>query len=314
MSMFVDSRGIQRWTCFATGARGTAIDLVVVAHGRTVGEAIEFLASRCSLRHTPADRATPAPRPLPAPLPRRPPSPALEAYVADCERLLWTPTGQAALDWLTNERGFTEAALRANRVGADPGPRRLDRARGLPRGGSAAVFPVLDDRRRAVYLQARYLTPAEGRSRFDNPAGDLAQNPRTAYVRADRPREAALRYVLVTEGLTDGLAAASAGWECWAVLGAGYPDARVADAVAEDVRVPVIAFDGDAAGRAGTDRLVDLLRDRGTQPAVLRLTSGDLADRLRANPESFADRLSGAIDLATTRPPPSREACGRTIA
>ncbi len=44
--------------------------------------------------------------------------------------------------WLA-ERGLGEEVLRANRVGADPGPAALDRPRGLPRGGPAVVLPVL---------------------------------------------------------------------------------------------------------------------------------------------------------------------------
>jgi len=100
-------------------------------------------------------------------------SPELERYVAECEALLWAPAGQRVRRWLA-AGGLKDQVLRANRVGADPGPAQMPRANGLPRRGPGVVFPVLEDGR-AVYLQTRYLRP--GKTRYDNPAARLVGLP-----------------------------------------------------------------------------------------------------------------------------------------
>src|SRR5262245_4088199 len=80
MSIFVDRAGTQRWTCWATGCSGTAIDLVATALGLTVAGAIDWLADR----HGRHDRPTAPPRRRPPPPVRVGPSAALADYVAAC--------------------------------------------------------------------------------------------------------------------------------------------------------------------------------------------------------------------------------------
>ena len=301
MSIFVDHRGTQRWTCFATGARGTAIDLVAVARTCSVADAIDALARRAGLDPTPTPTAVPAPRAAPpaphepAPLPA--PSPVIEAHVAACERLLWTPPGAQVRTWLGDERGFSHDVLRHNRVGADPGRRHLRRPSGLPRAGPAAILPALDTGGRAVYFQARYVCVPPERDKFDNPVARLAANPRTTLIRAASPRPGAERVVLVCEGIPDALTAATAGFDAWAVFGAGYPDARVAARIDADGRGIVSAFDGDAAGRPGSERLHQLLAARGRRVGSLALGVGDLGDWARRAGPAFGDLLAVAVEL-----------------
>src|SRR5690606_24446889 len=88
MSIFVDHRGIERWTCFATGANGTAIDLVMVVTGRSVGDAIGWLAERARLDLPPPERPPPIRREPPS-APVRQPSASLKEHVEVCERILW---------------------------------------------------------------------------------------------------------------------------------------------------------------------------------------------------------------------------------
>lgn len=273
MSVFVDHRGVERWTCFATGANGTAIDLVTTATGRTVGDAMTWLAERARMDRPPLERG-PTPRRPPSPPPPSEPSDALREYVEACERNLWQPAGAAIRRWLVDERCLDPDVLRLNRVGADPGRRTLRRAKGLPLRGPAAVFPALDDARQPVYLQARYLHPPPGRGKYDNPSKAHGRNPRATTIEPvsacpDGPW-------IVTEGVPDALAVASIGHRAVAVFGAGVTDEAVAGRLSERGSLVLIAFDSDCAGRNGSLKLAERLRSRGTRVTEIEPPCGDL--------------------------------------
>jgi len=311
MSIFVDHRGLERWTCFATGESGTAIDLVAVATGRSVGDAMAWLAERARLDLPAPERPPPRRRPPPRPQLREP-SHALRAYVEACERLLWKPAGSAIRQWLVEARGLDQEVLRHNRVGADPGPRGLHRPKGLPRFGPAAVLPALDAEREPVYLQARYLRPPRDRGKYDNPTAAHGANPRLT--RVDPVAHASGGPTIVTEGMPDALAAATAGYRAVAILGAGLPDRRVAERLAKREGLLVIAFDADDAGRAGASRLRELLTVAGrtdvidVDPPTADLNTW-LIDRGRA---PFTLQLRMAIGFRATGI--ARGGCGRSIA
>jgi DNA primase len=88
----------------------------------------------------------------------------------------------------------------------------------------------------------------------------------------------------VTEGIIDGLSAASAGYRAVAVLSATLGDEMVAAHLAH-LRWPlVLAFDPDEAGVAGAQRLAAYLEARGRPAASLDLPAGrDVNDALRAS-------------------------------
>jgi hypothetical protein len=308
MSIFVHHRGIERWTCFATGTNGTAIDLVMVATGRNIGEAMAWLAERARLDRAPGVRA-PVVRRSPAPPPVREPSGALKEYVEACERILWQPAGSAIRRWLVEERCLDADVLRHNRIGADPGPRMLKRAKGLPRHGPAAVFPALDTSREPFYFQARYLNPPRARGKYDNPAAEHGTNPRLADVEpVTSPRPVP---VIITEGVPDALAAASAGYRAVALLGAGVSDQRVAESVGQRGRHLVILFDADAAGRSGSRQLGELLRSlHRTAVVIVDPPAADLnAWLVERGPQRLRAQLQLSIALAQA---PSR-AVSRSI-
>jgi hypothetical protein len=263
-------------------------------------EALELLARRAGITEEPWRPAPSHPRAPVHPEPALPaaPNPALEGYVEACEAWLWSPAGAPMRRWLAG-RHLGEAVLRANRVGADPGPRALRRDPGLPRGGQAVVFPLLDPGGRALYLQARYLRP-HGR-KYDNPsAGLVPASPRVGEMRL--PRSACHDdVVIVCEGIPDALTAAQAGHRAVAILGAGLPDQRVA--VHLVARHPeerlVVAFDADHRGRAGTARLIGLLAEAGAEGRVHALSVpdefGDLNGWAQAAGGGFADELMTAL-------------------
>jgi hypothetical protein len=307
VTVFRPRNDIERWHCHGCGAGGTAIDLVMRTEGVRFPEALELLGRRAGAPEAAAPW-TPSPiRPRaepPSSLPLPDPSPALEAYVSACEDWLWGPNGRVMRRYLAN-RGLDDAVLRANRVGADPGPRALPRDAGLPRGGPAVVFPLLDGQGRAIYLQARYLSP-NGR-KYDNPSGSIVPaSPRLGEVRLAHPGPGdpgrADDVILVCEGLPDALPAAQAGYRSAAVLGAGLPDERLARHLVE--RYPteplVLAFDADHRGQRGAERLGEFLARAGAAERVVELhvpaEFGDLNGWVRAvGAERFRDDLAAAV-------------------
>ena len=297
--------GKNLWHCHGCGAGGTAIDLLVHALDLSVGGAIEELARqvgaspaatfdgqrrpRPRARHSEARRSS---RPAVAPTARS----ELESYVSTCQAALWRPEGQGVLAWL-EQRGLSHDVLRANRVGADPGPAVLERASGLPRRGRGAVFPVLDEVGRAVYCQVRYIDPRH-EHRYDNPAeAAFGTNPRVAHL--VHPAGAQGTPVVICEGFPDALSVAGAGMRAVAVLGAAYPDQKVAQAVV--ARYPneavAVGFDADDGGRKGSEVLGELLVSAGAKHRVWRLPvpdEGDLNDWARRAGPAFGDELRAA--------------------
>lgn len=291
--------GIPRWHCHSCGEGGTAVDLVMHVHQRETGEAFRFLRERLL-------GADPPVSPLPAASARQEPPEApldpsaLAAYVNRCRELLWTGMGGPAITML-NRRGLRPAVLRVNGVGYDPGPALVPRPTGLPRGGPAIVLPVLDGAGQPVYLQARYLTPVQGR-RYDNPTGRaVGDSPRVAFLRTPGA-PVNPRVLMVCEGQLDALSAAQAGYAAAAVLGAGYPDERVAQRLVDHAagRALLLAFDADPRGLDGAAKLAALLRscDPAVRVVAVHPPHGDLNDWLTTARDRFDGQLRAAVAAA----------------
>jgi len=299
MSIFRSRDGIERWKCFATGETGTAIDLVMTVNGCDCRDAIELLAERASLppEHQPVAWALPTRAPA-APVDAERPTRVrarTEAYVAACARLLWAPDAQPALDWLIENRGLAPEILRANRVGYDPGPDALARPPGLPRLGPGVVFPALRDDGRAIYFQTRYLDLATTGRKYDNPAAWVAPNPKITSIRLPDGQPPVRPQLVVTEGLPDALAVASAGVRAAAVLGTGNASREVATTLAAEPSALVIAFDADDAGRRAAKQLLEALATAGRTTGVSVITPPepftDLNDWLRPTPPRHTNNL-----------------------
>lgn len=302
VSIFTTRYSEQRWRCHACGAGGTAIDLVMATQGLNFREAIELLARRAGVNAGVEPRQLrPARIDRPKPLERGQVRPQLEEYVNACETWLWSPRGMPMRRWL-RARGFDEPVMRANRLGADPGPSHLDRAKGLPRAGAAIVIPVLGADDRPTYLQARYLRP-NGR-RYDNPASDLVgSSPRFAEVRVPSRRRSD-DVVLVCEGMPDALTAAQSGYRAVGVLGAALPDEQLCHRLLSQFQCErfVVAFDADESGRMGKERLSSLLAQAGASERVSCLELprrwGDLNGWLQGSWRTFDSELGAAMSAA----------------
>jgi hypothetical protein len=300
VSVFTSRRGEQRWRCHGCGEGGTAIDLVLQARGGSIRDALEYLAGKVGHDDVGADWHPRPPRPTPV---ARPPfgcrdPVGLQRYVDDCADRLWQPPGRAIRRWLTDARGFPADVLRANRIGADLGPRAQRRPDGMPRA-SGAVLPVIS-LGRAIYAQIRVTHPRGDGPRYLNPTADLAANPRLARL---RPANRQYEEVIVTEGTIDALSAAAGGYRSVALLSATCADEAVAIALARLPHPLVLALDADDAGRSGAERLAALLEARQRPPAILDLGVGDLNDSMRRAPDWQA-QLASKVD-GVVRPPTS---------
>ena len=318
----------QRWKCHGCGEGGTAIDLWMLSQRSTVAEAITALGERCGATST---TAAPSVGPrlkhlLTAPIatgsaPGTPTAPAVagradvvdpdtfdvrvESYVAAAADLLWSPRGEGALRWL-RDRGFSDPVLRANRVGYDPGPRGLRRAKGLPWRGVGIVLPILGTRDHAIWAQTRYLDPGGAGRKYDSVMSEIAPNPRVATIRSTEPARADL--VVLTEGIPDGLTVAHTGVQAVAVVGTGNTGPDVAGRLhrAFPHATFVVAFDNDTAGRTTGPKLGAHLAALGH--AVVATTAAaphnDLNDWWRCDPAGFKSQIEAAGRPALYPPAP----------
>ena len=325
----IDSSG-RLWNCHGCPEGGSAIDLVVLIRGCSVGEAMAFLSARVGLDNTRGES-----RPKTSTRPRSvssssavvhasaaasgasgaviPDQAELESYVERCEVALWSPEGREVLDWLRG-RCIPDEILRLNRVGADTG-RSLPRSAGLPKPALAAVFPVLDQGRRAVYLQQRPLKPAP--AKYINPdTKTFGTLPRLAVIAPwsslDLQEERSTVTVLVCEGIPDALVAAGVGYRSVAVLGTQTPDQTTAEHLVRDFPTGdlVLAFDADRAGVEASLRLEQLLATARAGRRVWRIqVPEDVADEAKerdlnrwaiAAGDSFPSQLKDAVSHAAS--------------
>lgn len=278
MSIFTDRRGRQRWTCWATGTSGTAIDLVTVSRQMSVTDAIHWLADRSGSEPT-----RPAPKRRPQESTRTGPSDALREYVRACVDQLRKPSGAIAREWLA-DRQLNPDILALNEVGYDPGQSRLRRPRGLPVRGPGIVLPTFDRKGALVYAQTRYLDVDRAGRKYDNPSKGHATKPALSWPRVTVGDG---ECTVVCEGVIDALTVAGIRIRSAALLSAGDTSHGLDELCALDGRV-VIATDPDQAGRAAAGSLQRSLGESG----IRTVTSVDLPDDVN----DFARRLGSRFE------------------
>ena len=276
MTIRVSPDGRQRFHCWATGAAGTAIDLLTLTQRVDTPAAINALAERAALHPGPP----PPRRAASAPPAAGQPNPAIDAYVAMGEHWLWTPPGRGPLRYLTHQRRLDPDTLRANRVGFDPGPRLAPRPAGLPHG-PGIILPTFDEHARLVYVQTRSLRPDTTR-KYLNPIGALAANPGLSWpLNADLAHD---RELIVCEGLIDALTLTGHGYRTVAVLGVGHSGPTIAKALLARTETLILAFDADPAGHQARTKLTNLLTTAGRPVAIWPVPAGHDINSLQHAP------------------------------
>ena len=269
-----DTKGY--YYCFGCHAKGDAISFLRETERIGFMEAVEVLAGEAGM-------AMPARDPVAAEraAERQGLSETLEAAIRFYRTQLAGARAAAARAYL-DRRGLSEEARVHFEIGFAPdtrtallehlGPKvpreRLAEA-GLiivPDGGSPydrfrgrIMFPIRDERGRAIAFGARAIAPDQQPKYLNSPDTPLFDKGRTLY-NADRARAAAGKAgtVVVTEGYMDVIALATAGVEhAVAPLGTAITEAQL-ERLWRLAPEPVVALDGDAAGLAAAQRLIDL--------------------------------------------------------
>jgi DNA primase len=304
--------------CFGCHARGDAITFVRETQGLDFVEALELLADRAHIPLTPV--AGPTDRNLRARL--------VDAYrrLAEWyqEQLSDPLRGEAARSYLA-ERGITMETARSFGIGLSPygvafPVRKLQlSAAECEEGGLAyrdargalvdhmhgrVVFPIRDTSSRVVAFGGRILPRdlerLEGRApKYKNsPESPLYRKRRTLY-HLDRARSAVVERgeAIVCEGYTDVIALVGIGiTNVVATCGTALSEEHL-EVLRRFAERVVLLFDGDAAGLAAAERLVELPQERLTLEVATLEGALDPADAARRDPELVHKALVGAVPL-----------------
>ena len=167
----------------------------------------------------------------------------------------YAPDGRTALlDHLTTKGFARDRLIEAGLVGLPQGGGSpYDRFRGR------ITYPIRDARGRAIAFGARAIAAGQEPKYLNSPDTPLFDKGRSLYnVGPARAAAAKAGTVIVTEGYMDVIALAQAGLEhAVAPLGTAVTEAQL-EMLWKLAAEPVVALDGDAAGLAAAQRLIDL--------------------------------------------------------
>jgi DNA primase len=265
--------------CFGCGASGDAISWVMQTQGLEFIEAITALAAEAGM-----DVPAPTPRAAEEARARADIFAVLEAAQASFARRLAAPEGEAGRAYLA-ARGLDAAACARHGIGWAPdgrdtlirelAPQDIQLAQlveaGLARPADAerpaadffrarVTFPIRDRRGRVIGFGARTLGDAQPKY-LNGPETPVFAKRRALYG-IDRAREAVRQdknaRIIVVEGYLDVITLAEAGFPgAVAPLGTALTEEHLA-AIWQLSPMPVLCFDGDAAGARAAARTLDL--------------------------------------------------------
>jgi hypothetical protein len=270
------------WKCWACGARGGAYD-AALSVGHSPRSAVDLMIQMGLVErresHGWANRAV-AFVPSPARARLRTTRPELECGEPDVERwreALASPASQVLRARLSQQRGWSEAAIRELDLGHDG--RRIT----IPiRNAKGALRGVL-----------RYGYDGDGPKMLAVRGSRLGLTP--------HPAREPSRRILLVEGPPDMIAARSRGWPAIAVPGDHAWQARWADLLRG--RMVTVVMDCDRAGRAAAERIATdldpLAAVRVVDLAPGRTDGFDLTDWLCEQP---ADRSARCRTSSLSRP------------
>jgi len=267
-----------RYHCFGCHAGGDLLSFVRETEGLGFMEAVERLAAEAGMEMPARDPAAAARAAANQGLVE-----AMEAAVRFYRGQINGARAAAARAYLQG-RGLTAAALERFEIGYAPDARTdlighlaakgfsrdiMAEAglAGLPKDGGSAydrfrnriMFPIRDGSGRAIALGARAVAPGQEPKYLNSPETPLFDKSQTLY-NLGPARAAAVKAgtLVVTEGYMDVIALVEAGIEhAVAPLGTAITEAQLA-ALWKLAPEPVVALDGDAAGLAAAQRLIDL--------------------------------------------------------
>ena len=264
----------QFYHCFGCGAHGDAISWMVDQQGLQFMDAVKELAGMAGME-------VPAPDPVMAKRAEQRASlidvtEAAQRFFVDS---LAAPGGSVAREYL-QRRGFSPAVMREFGFGWAPDDRqalpkalsqfgedmlegagmraaneqgeRYDRFRGR------VMLPIQDARGRVIAFGGRILDKREGVAKYLNsPDTDLFDKGRTLYnLHRAAPAARQSGRVVVVEGYMDVIALANAGIaDAVAPLGTALTEMQL-ELLWRMVEVPVLCFDGDAAGQRAAMRAI----------------------------------------------------------
>jgi DNA primase len=314
----------QFYHCFGCGAHGDAISWMVDSQGLQFMDAIKELAGMAGME-------VPAPDPVMA---KRAEARASLIDVTEAAQRFFVeslagPSGGAAREYL-QRRGFSQQVMREFGFGWAPDDRqalpralaqfgedmlegagmrahdeqgeRYDRFRGR------VMLPIQDARGRVIAFGGRILAKREGVAKYLNsPDTELFDKGRTLYnLHRAAPAARQSGRVVVVEGYMDVIALANAGIaDAVAPLGTALTEMQL-EMLWRMVEVPVLCFDGDAAGQRAAMRAIaralpmlapmrslGIVRlPAGLDPDDLIKAQGKAAmERLLASPASLIDTL-----------------------
>lgn len=295
---FTVSPGRQVFHCFGCGVGGDVFHFVMQAEGLSFPEALRRLADRAGITLPERGGGDKGERARLADV--------LERATLLYEKCLAHPTlgetGRACLE----RRGITPETARLFRLGFAPDAWdtlvrkagteldrlvavglavRGDKGRVYDRFRDRLVFPVLDSGGRVIGHGARAMAAeAPGAKYLNSPETPLYHKGKVLYglpFVLQALREAA--DAVLVEGYTDLIALYQAGVKnVVAACGTAFTPQH-ADALQRQVRRVILAYDGDGAGRAATQRTAAILLDRGFQVRVARFPDGE-------DPDSFVQQ------------------------
>ncbi|MDZ4275678.1 MAG: DNA primase, partial [Erythrobacter sp.] len=303
----------QFYHCFGCGAHGDAISWMVDHAGLQFMDAVKELAAQAGMD-------VPAPDPAMA---KRAEQRASLIDVTDAAQAFYVetlvgPGGKAARDYL-ERRGFAPAICREFGFGWAPDDRQalpnalpqfgedMLEAAGMRAANEAGehydrfrgrvMLPIHDARGRVIAFGGRILDKREGVAKYLNsPDTELFDKGRTLYnLHRAAPAARQSGRVVVVEGYMDVIALANAGIaDVVAPLGTALTEMQL-ELLWRMVEVPVLCFDGDAAGQRAAMRAVaralPMLAPMRSL-SIVRLPSGlDPDDLLRAQGKGAMERL-----------------------
>lgn len=313
----------QFYHCFGCGAHGDAISWMVDQQGLQFMDAVKELASIAGME---------VPAPDPAMAKRAEQRASLIDVTEAAQKFFVTslagPSGGAAREYLAR-RGFSPAVMHEFGFGWAPDDRqalpralsgfgedmlegagmraaneqgeRYDRFRGR------VMLPIQDARGRVIAFGGRILDKRDGVAKYLNsPDTDLFDKGRTLYnLHRAAPAARQSGRVVVVEGYMDVIALANAGInDAVAPLGTALTEMQL-ELLWRMVEVPVLCFDGDAAGQRAAMRAIARalpmlapMRSLG----IVRLPAGlDPDDLIKAQgPKAMEQLLSRPAPLIDT--------------